>query len=89
MVGSIESIGDVVTGGIAARAVEPLFKGERAQRHGADLPQLFAVVSAIGDYCHSCGQQGHVHRTLAALSTICCTACCISKARSEPQSFPS
>jgi hypothetical protein len=64
MVGSIESIGDVVTGGIAARAVEP-HAGE-AQRHGETC--LNCGTDLIGDYCHSCGQQGHVHRTLAAFA---------------------
>lgn len=61
MVGSIESIGDVVTGGITARVVEP-HAGE-AQRHGETC--LNCGTALIGDYCHSCGQQGHVHRTLA------------------------
>lgn len=62
MVGSIENIGDVVTGGMAARAVEP-HAGE-SQRHGETC--LNCGTALIGDYCHSCGQQGHVHRTLAA-----------------------
>ena len=62
MVGGIESIGDVVTGGMAARAVEP-HAGE-AQRHEETC--LNCGTALIGDYCHSCGQQGHVHRTLAA-----------------------
>jgi hypothetical protein len=64
MVGSIENIGDVVTGGIAARAVEP-HAGE-AQRHGETC--LNCGTALIGNYCHSCGQQGHVHRTLAAFA---------------------
>ena len=62
MVEGIESIGDVVTGGIAARAVEP-HAGE-AQRHGETC--LNCGTALIGDYCHRCGQQGHVHRTLSA-----------------------
>lgn len=59
----IEGIGDAVTGGLVARAVEP--KAGEAQGHepgnclncGADL---------TGPYCHACGQQAHVHRTLGA-----------------------
>jgi hypothetical protein len=64
MAGGIENIGEVVTGGIAARAVEP-HAGE-AQRHGETC--LNCGTALIGAYCHSCGQQGHVHRTLAAFA---------------------
>lgn len=64
MVEGIENVGDVVTGGLAARAVEP-HAGE-AQLHGGTC--LNCGTALIGDYCHHCGQQGHVHRTLAAFA---------------------
>ncbi|CAA9528019.1 MAG: Gll1812 protein [uncultured Sphingosinicella sp.] len=59
----IEAIGEAVTGGMAARAVEP---------HAGGWPQALSETclncgtGLIGDYCHRCGQQGHVHRTLSA-----------------------
>ena len=62
MVEGIEGVGEAVTGGMAARAVEP-DAGERTRGEGACLNCGTALV---GDYCHSCGQKGHVHRTLTA-----------------------
>src|SRR3954471_951218 len=64
--GNLESIGDVVTGGIVGRAVEP-----KAGEVGADgLTQetkcLNCGTALSGPYCHECGQQAHVHRTLSA-----------------------
>ena len=59
----MEGIGEAVTGGMAARAVEP-HAGEAAHGHGATC--LNCGTGLIGDYCHRCGQQGHVHRTLGA-----------------------
>jgi hypothetical protein len=59
----MEALGEAVTGGIAARVVEPhggahaLAPSETCLNCGTGL---------IGDYCHRCGQQGHVHRTLGA-----------------------
>jgi hypothetical protein len=61
--GGFESVGEAVTGGLAARAVEPgAGEGEGAPNGaclncGADL---------IGPHCHRCGQAAHVHRTLTA-----------------------
>jgi hypothetical protein len=59
----IEGIGDAVTGGLVARAVEP--KAGEAQEH---VPGncLNCGAELTGPYCHQCGQQGHVHRTLGA-----------------------
>jgi hypothetical protein len=62
MVG-MEAIGEAVTGGMAARAVEP-HAGETAHPHGQSC--LNCGTGLVGDYCHRCGQQGHVHRTLGA-----------------------
>jgi hypothetical protein len=62
MVIGFEGVGEVVTGGMAARAVEP-HSGPRGEHEAACLNCGTALV---GHYCHSCGQQGHVHRTLGA-----------------------
>jgi hypothetical protein len=62
MIEAVESVGEVVTGGMAARAVEP-HSGEAAAH--ADKC-LNCGTALAGEYCHRCGQQGHVHRTLRA-----------------------
>ena len=63
MVGGVEGIGEAVTGGMLARAVEP-----EAGEHetGAPANCLNCGAALEGPYCHQCGQQGHVHRSLAA-----------------------
>jgi hypothetical protein len=63
MVAGIEGVGEAVTGGMLARAVEP-----DAGEHGDDGPGncLNCGAALQGPYCHRCGQQGHVHRTLIA-----------------------
>jgi hypothetical protein len=60
--GSIEGIGEAVSGGLLARAVEPA-AGEGIT--GAGLC-LNCGTELIGRHCHNCGQAGHVHRTLTA-----------------------
>ena len=62
MVEGIEGVGEAVTGGMAARAVEPR-AGEGAG-HGTIC--LNCGEQLAGDFCHRCGQRGHVHRTLGA-----------------------
>jgi hypothetical protein len=60
----IEGIGEVVSGGLVARAVEPE-AGEA--RHGDDGGACLNCGAALaGPYCAQCGQTGHIHRTLAA-----------------------
>ena len=59
----MEGIGEAVTGGLAARAVEPK-AGEAGHTH--ETACLNCGTALVGDYCHRCGQQGHVHRTLGA-----------------------
>jgi hypothetical protein len=62
MVG-IEGLGDAVTGGMLARAVEP----EHGEATGHDEPNCLNCGAELqGAYCHQCGQKGHVHRTLHA-----------------------
>lgn len=61
MVG-VEGLGEAVTGGLAARVVEP-GAGEGAGQGGVCLN---CGATLVGAYCHACGQRGHVHRTLSA-----------------------
>lgn len=63
MTGEIEAAGDAVTGGLIARAVEGGVDG-----HGADGGIcLNCGTKLIGTHCHSCGQPGHIHRSLGAI----------------------
>ena len=62
MVSGGEGAGDAITGGLIAAAIEPA-TGE-AQGHGGNCLNCGAELA--GAYCHRCGQQGHVHRTLSA-----------------------
>ncbi|HYD38712.1 MAG TPA: DUF3667 domain-containing protein, partial [Allosphingosinicella sp.] len=52
-----------VTGGLAARAVEPA-AGEGQGGEGRAC--LNCGTELLGPHCHQCGQAGHVHRTLTA-----------------------
>jgi hypothetical protein len=61
--GGLESVGEVVTGGLAARAVEP----DSGEGKGTgDGTCLNCGTALAGPHCHQCGQPGHVHRTLTA-----------------------
>lgn len=61
--GGLESVGEAVTGGLAARAVEPAASEGKGSGPGACLNCGTALA---GPHCHQCGQAGHVHRTLTA-----------------------
>src|SRR4051794_25578642 len=61
--GGIEAVGDAVTGGLVARAIEPA-AGEN-ERAGDGLC-LNCGTALPGPHCHQCGQPAHVHRTIAA-----------------------
>jgi Protein of unknown function (DUF3667) len=63
MTSGIEGVGEAVTGGLVARAVEPV-AGEAEHERGGNCLNCGAALA--GPYCHECGQQGHVHRTLHA-----------------------
>jgi hypothetical protein len=65
MSGGIEAAGDIATGMLLGRAVEP-GAGETggAAAHGICLNCGTAL---IGEFCHACGQNGHVHKTLASI----------------------
>ncbi len=70
MTGDIDGIGDIVTGSLAASAVSRT--GRRASaRHSPDADiehGLCLNCGAVltGDYCASCGQSAHIHRSVAA-----------------------
>ncbi|HEX8839447.1 MAG TPA: DUF3667 domain-containing protein [Sphingomicrobium sp.] len=65
MVGNLEAIGDAVTGGVVARAVEPT-AGEAAGGHSHETHCLNCGSELAGPFCHECGQHAHVHKTLTA-----------------------
>jgi hypothetical protein len=58
----IEGLGEAVTGGMVARAVEP-GRGEAGEQ---ETTCLNCGAELVGPYCHECGQKGHVHRTVSA-----------------------
>ena len=60
----IEAAGDIATGAMWARAVEPAAGGEASSSHA---PCLNCGTALVGHYCHACGQSGHVHRTLMSI----------------------
>jgi hypothetical protein len=64
MTGEIEAAGELVTGGLLGRAVEP-HAGEGAHGHG--IICLNCGTALVGPHCHQCGQSGHVHRTLGGI----------------------
>jgi hypothetical protein len=63
MPGGIEAAGDVIAGGLIARAIEP-GAGENVVDTEAKCLNCGTLVA--GRYCQNCGQSLHVHRTLAA-----------------------
>ncbi len=63
MSGELAGAADIVTGAVIADAVEPEAGADGHFREGNCLN---CGTPLIGSFCHSCGQQGHLHRTLAA-----------------------
>jgi hypothetical protein len=63
MMPDLEAIGDAATGAVLAGAIEP---PEGADGHTDEKNCLNCGAVLAGDYCHSCGQKAHVHRSLAA-----------------------
>jgi Protein of unknown function (DUF3667) len=62
--GEFEGIGDAVTGGLLARAVEPKTGVIGDDGHTHERNCLNCGTPLAGDYCHVCGQRAHVHRSL-------------------------
>ena len=58
----IESVGEIVTGGLIAGAVEPGAGGQSLTRDGTCLN---CGTTLTGAYCSACGQKARVHRSLA------------------------
>jgi hypothetical protein len=61
--GELEAIGEVTTGALAARAMEPAHAAHGQGQHAC----LNCGTALIGAHCHRCGQAGHVHRTTGAI----------------------
>lgn len=66
MAGELEGIGDAVTAGVWSRAAEPRAGEPAADGHTHESACLNCGTRLRGEYCHTCGQRGHVHRTLGA-----------------------
>ncbi|HVF37371.1 MAG TPA: DUF3667 domain-containing protein [Sphingomicrobium sp.] len=62
----LEAVGDAVTGGLVGRAVEPKAGEPGPDGHTQEASCLNCGTPLTGDFCHSCGQHAHVHRTLTA-----------------------
>ena len=60
----VEGIGEIVTGAAIAAVVEPAAGSKATRRDGACLN---CDASLSGEYCNSCGQRGHIHRTMISL----------------------
>ncbi|WP_240047523.1 DUF3667 domain-containing protein [Sphingomonas panacisoli] len=57
--------GDIATGALLGRAVEP--KAGEAASDAAHGVCLNCGTALIGEFCHACGQNGHVHKTLMSI----------------------
>src|SRR5687767_11095650 len=64
MVSGIEGVGEAVTGGMIARAVEP--EAGEADGHFDESACRNCGAALEGAYCAACGQKAHLHRTLGA-----------------------
>jgi hypothetical protein len=62
--GEFEAIGDAVTGGLLARAVEPNAGEAVDNEHTHEKNCLNCGTPLSGPYCAACGQKSHVHRSL-------------------------
>jgi hypothetical protein len=58
----IEAVGDAVTGGLLARAVEP--QAGEADGHTHEKSCLNCGTPLTGPFCSACGQKAHVHRSV-------------------------
>ena len=65
MTGGIEAAGDIATGALLGRAVEP--RAGEAGGGAAHGVCLNCGTALIGAFCHACGQNGHVHKTLSSI----------------------
>jgi hypothetical protein len=66
--GEFEAIGDAVTGGLLARAVEPGAGEAGEDGHTHEKNCLNCGTKLVGPYCAACGQKAHIHRSLRAFA---------------------
>jgi hypothetical protein len=65
MSGEFAAAGDIATGILLGRAVEPA-AGEAGSGEGHGVC-LNCGTALVGEFCHACGQNGHVHKTLTSI----------------------
>jgi hypothetical protein len=66
MTGGFEAAGDIAAGALIGRSVEPR-AGEHVEGADGHGVCLNCGAALIGEFCHECGQNGHVHKTLASI----------------------
>ena len=64
--GEFEAVGEVVTGAMVGRAVEPKAGEVGADGHTHERNCLNCGAALAGEFCHVCGQRSHIHRTLTS-----------------------
>lgn len=64
--GELEAVGEAVTGGLLARAVEPAAGEAAADGHTHEKNCLNCGNRLEGPYCSACGQKAHIHRSVRA-----------------------
>ena len=64
--GEFDAIGDAVTGGLLARAVEPGAGEALGDGHTHERNCLNCGAKLTGPYCAACGQKAHIHRSVRA-----------------------
>ena len=62
----VGAVGDLVSGTMIARALEPKAGEVGADGHTTERKCLNCETVLTGEFCHGCGQRAHVHRTLSA-----------------------
>src|SRR6185295_13356625 len=60
----LDAVGDAVTGGLLARAVEPRAGEVGADSHTHEKNCLNCGTALAGPFCSACGQKSHVHRSV-------------------------
>lgn len=63
--GEIEAAGDLVTGALWGRTVEPAAGEGHGAHHGGIC--LNCGTRLFGEHCHACGQAAHVHKSIGAI----------------------
>lgn len=65
--GDLEAAADIATGGLIGHTIEPRAGDATSAHAGAHGACLNCGTALTGAFCHACGQQAHVHRTLGAI----------------------